>query len=360
MASPTTTSTSATSTPTCLDIEPGKNGYLPPEACDVILFYAPSFGAAILFCVLFGLTTMAHLFQAVQYKKRFCWVVIMGALWELIAFVFRALLARRQNNSNYEQVYTIFFLLAPIWINAFLYMTLGRMINFFIPEKRFWGVSAPRFGTIFVCLDIFAFLIQLAGAFMTSGDDDNQHLIKIGLHIYMGGIGAQEAFVLVFVALTIHLHLTLIKTERSGQSLDKLSRGMFSWHWLFYSIYFALAMITVRIIFRLAQYGQGYEASNPILTHEWFEYVLDAAPMFLALLALNIIHPGRILQGEDAKFQKLTRAEKKQRKIEKKMAKKEKNKKEWTESGDEPDDEVPLQSPTAQERTHYGGRYYEV
>ncbi|KAJ5156369.1 hypothetical protein N7492_009172 [Penicillium capsulatum] len=337
MASPTTTSTSATSTPTCLDIEPGKNGYLPPEACDVILFYAPSFGAAILFCVLFGLTTMAHLFQAVQYKK-------LLSVSEL-------------GNVNYTLSFTN---IETPGINAFLYMTLGRMINFFIPEKRFWGVSAPRFGTIFVCLDIFAFLIQLAGAFMTSGDDDNQHLIKIGLHIYMGGIGAQEAFVLVFVALTIHLHLTLIKTERSGQSLDKLSRGMFSWHWLFYSIYFALAMITVRIIFRLAQYGQGYEASNPILTHEWFEYVLDAAPMFLALLALNIIHPGRILQGEDAKFQKLTRAEKKQRKIEKKMAKKEKNKKEWTESGDEPDDEVPLQSPTAQERTHYGGRYYEV
>lgn len=64
-----TTSASATSTPTCLNIAPGKNGYLPPESCDVILYYVPSFAAAILFCVLFGLTTLIHTFQAFQYKK---------------------------------------------------------------------------------------------------------------------------------------------------------------------------------------------------------------------------------------------------------------------------------------------------
>lgn len=36
--------------------------------------------------------------------------------------------------------------------------------------------------------------------------------------------------------------------------------------------------------------------------------------MFLALLGLNLTHPGRILQGKDSRFQKMTRAEKKQQK----------------------------------------------
>lgn len=123
-------------------------------------------------------------------------------------------------------------------------MTAGRMINFFIPEKRFWGISAHHFGTIFVCLDIFAFLIQLAGASLTTGDDQDQ-LVQIGLHIYMGGIGAQEAFVLCFAALTIHLHIKLIKMENADRCPEKLSQGAFPWRWLFYSIYLALAMITV-------------------------------------------------------------------------------------------------------------------
>lgn len=38
----------------------------------------------------------------------------MGVLWELIAFIFRALQTRHQNNDVYDQYYTIFFLLAPI------------------------------------------------------------------------------------------------------------------------------------------------------------------------------------------------------------------------------------------------------
>ena len=69
MAPTATTSASATASPTCLDIAPGKNGYLPPEACGSLLFYEPSFGAAILFAVLFGLTTLAHTIQAVIYNK---------------------------------------------------------------------------------------------------------------------------------------------------------------------------------------------------------------------------------------------------------------------------------------------------
>jgi hypothetical protein len=63
------TTISSTATATCLNIAPGKNGYLPPEACDVVLYYVPSFAAAVLFCVFYGMTTLTHLIQAVVYKK---------------------------------------------------------------------------------------------------------------------------------------------------------------------------------------------------------------------------------------------------------------------------------------------------
>lgn len=48
-----------------------------------------------------------------------------------------------------------------------------------------------------------------------------------------------------------------------------------------------------------------------MLTHEEYEYIFDAAPMLLGLLALNIFHPGHILQGPDSTFPKQSRAEKK-------------------------------------------------
>jgi hypothetical protein len=67
--SASSTTISSTASATCLNIAPGKNGYLPPEACDVVLYYVPSFAAAVLFCVFYGMTTLAHVIQAVIYKK---------------------------------------------------------------------------------------------------------------------------------------------------------------------------------------------------------------------------------------------------------------------------------------------------
>ncbi|PYH82443.1 hypothetical protein BO82DRAFT_431678 [Aspergillus uvarum CBS 121591] len=320
--------TSATSTETCTHPQPGKNGYLPPEACDAILMYVPSFAAAILFCVFFGFTTICHLVQAVIYKKRYAWVVVMGALWELLAFIFRALLTRKQNSDIYDTMYTIFFLLAPIWINAYLYMTLGRLIHFFLPTRRLANLTSTHYARLFVCLDIVAFLVQLAGAFMTTGEDQPQTTIMRGLHIYMGGIGMQEFFVLIFTGLTIYLHRKMLYMERDGTlDMERVHRaaGPFrpTWKRLLAVMYLALGLITVRIVFRLAQYARGTDVNNPVLTHEWYEYVFDAVPMFVALVGLNVVHPGQVLMGEGSEFPRLSRREKKALRREKKERKRE-------------------------------------
>lgn len=55
--------------------------------------------------------------------------------------------------------------------------------------------------------------------------------------------------------------------------------------------------------------------------------MFDAVPMLLALVALNAIHPGRILQGPDSGFKQVRRAEKeakKEKKQQKKMAREDK------------------------------------
>ncbi|KAJ5312191.1 hypothetical protein N7508_003021 [Penicillium antarcticum] len=331
-------STTSTASATCISVAPGKNGYLPPESCDVILYYVPSFAAAILFCVLFGLTAIMHLVQAFIYKKPYAWVITMGSAWELIAFIFRALQTRHQNNDNYATLFTVFFLLAPIWINAFLYMTLGRMIYYYHPQKNLARISAQRYGLIFVTLDIVAFIVQLAGASMTTGTDTETKTVLLGLHIYMGGIGMQEFFILCFLGLFIQLHRIIHRMERDGELAMEKAQGVFSWRWLFYSVYFVLGMITIRIIFRIAQYAQGTSTKNPVLTHEEYEYVFDAVPMLFGLIALNIFHPGRILQGPDSTFPKKSRAEKKELKAQKKAIKIEKNmeKKRLKQNGWEP------------------------
>lgn len=197
-------------------------------------------------------------------------------------------------------------------------MTLGRMIYYFLPDQKLAEIAARRYGALFVGLDILAFLVQVAGASMSTNDDMGHDFVMLGLHLYMGGIGMQEFFILCFLGLAITLQRRVSRTgymagDGDDEHDEKIPprRGLFHPSKLFYGIYFALAMITVRIIFRLAQYARGYDANNPVLRNEAFEYVLDAAPMFLALLALNVFHPGHILQGPRSDFPRLTRGEKK-------------------------------------------------
>ena len=63
------TTTTASAIATCTTAVPGKYGRVPVDACNANYFFDPSFGANLAFCVLFGLTTMTHLIQAILFKK---------------------------------------------------------------------------------------------------------------------------------------------------------------------------------------------------------------------------------------------------------------------------------------------------
>ena len=83
--------------------------------------------------------------------------------------------------------------------------------------------------------------------------------------------------------------------------------------------------------------------------------------MFLALVTLNIFHPGRVIQGEGATFEKVSRAEKKERKRaekERKRAAKEGKKLGRQSLSSSEGAEVPLQ--TYDNREEIPRRFYDV
>ena len=69
MSTPTSNAT-ASPTATCISgLTPDKNGYVPPEACNANYAYYPSFAAAVIFSVVFGLAFTIHLIQGISYRK---------------------------------------------------------------------------------------------------------------------------------------------------------------------------------------------------------------------------------------------------------------------------------------------------
>lgn len=245
--SSTPTSTSDASFASCTTAVPGEYGHVPSTACNSYYNYDPSFSAAVAVAVIFGILTLLHLAEAVVFKKRYAWVLIMGALWETVAFVTGALGAHDQQNGGYAVAHQVLFLLAPLWINAFVYMTFARMVYFFLPEKRVWVFRAAGMSKWFVWADVVSFIVQAAGAVMTSPGSSGD-VIQNGLHIYMAGIGLQEAFILCFMGLMVVFHRKALQHDNFPQPLNfsgELENTKRYWKGLLYALYTVLIFISV-------------------------------------------------------------------------------------------------------------------
>jgi hypothetical protein len=81
--------------------------------------------------------------------------------------------------------------------------------------------------------------------------------------------------------------------------------------------------LQLRILFRIIEFsaGAGTKLTHEFRSHEVYQYVFDAMPMFFALVLMNVLHPGMVLAGNDSKFDKKTKEQKKAEKEEKKQAK---------------------------------------
>jgi hypothetical protein len=244
----------------------------------------------------------------------------MGTTWELAGFIIRTIGTKNQQNTAMATVSQILVLLAPLWINAFDYMLLGRMVYFFVPEQKIWWVKGIKIAKIFVWLDVLSFLTQLGGGVLIQ-PGTSLSTQMLGIHLYMGGIGLQQFCILIFLCIAIKFHLVMNQRERGAQVIDDKPRN---WRTLHYILYASLALITTRIIFRLVEFASGLDPTkNPIPFHEAYFMCLDALPMFIAIALMNVVHPGSVLKGEGSEFPKgPTRKEKKAAKKEKKAAKK--------------------------------------
>jgi len=248
--------------------------------------------------------------------------MIMGVVWELASFVLRALGAHHQDKLVYAFASTILFLLAPLWINAFVYMTAGRLIWTFHPLKKVWRLKAVSLAKYFVWLDVFSFLVQVVGGTMLS-PGSSANTMKVGKNIYMTGVGVQQLFIVLFFALTVRFQIEVRRHEGRSGAVGTWFSGR--WQAVTYAVYASLVLISMRIIFRLLEFSAGTDTSNPLPYHEKYALALDAFPMAFAISILAVLHPGLALRGPESEFpsRKERKAEKKRVKAEKKKAKEE-------------------------------------
>ncbi|KAH6676560.1 RTA1 like protein-domain-containing protein [Halenospora varia] len=255
--------------------------------------FCPNVGAAYAFAIFFGLTTIAHITQAIIYKKAYSWVIIVSGLAQTLTYIFRILSILHPDSFGAYVGWFVLILVAPLFTNAYVYMALGRMVWNYVADAKIYRITAWRLGMYFVILDVVALIIQVFGAASASGNDLTQDEVLKGLHIYMAGVGIQQFFIFVFVLFAIKLHRTIL----SQSALNISNNSAKSPFPLLYTIYAVLLLITIRIIFRLVEYSEGLTSKIP--SHEAYQYALDSLPMLVALVLLNVVHPGQVMQGKE-------------------------------------------------------------
>ncbi|OBT43661.1 hypothetical protein VE00_05239 [Pseudogymnoascus sp. WSF 3629] len=164
--------------------------------------FCPLTPPAIVFTVLFALTTFAHLSQAIFYKKAYCWVIVGSGLIQTVNYVCRVISITNPNTLDRTALYQCFCLYGDGKDDLELYPQCKTLSNHSVE--------------IFGILDVIALIIQVAGASSSAGNRRPNQQVLNAIHIYMGGVGFQQFFILLFLVFAIKFHQTIPQQVEQG------------------------------------------------------------------------------------------------------------------------------------------------
>jgi len=246
--------------------------------------YDPSLAAAVLFAVLFAISTALHLFQSIRKRAWFMTPFIIGGLFETVGYIGRVMSANDPYARNPFIVQTLLILLGPALFAASIYMVLGRII--LLTEGESYSLIRRTWLTkIFVTSDVLSFLLQCGGGGIMASNQTDPDKVKLGQNVILVGLFAQIAVFAFFVLVAVLFQV------RGRAYLDTLPSHI-TWAKHLNILYATCMLILIRSLFRVIEYIMG--DGSYLLRYEVFAYVFDASLMLAAMVLVNAVHPGDI------------------------------------------------------------------
>ncbi len=125
--------------------------------------------------------------------------------------------------------------------------------------------------------------------------------VKLGKDLVLAAVAIQIAVILTFFVMAAMFH---VRCSRAGflTGRDQKARRLTTPLW---TLYASMVLIFVRCIFRLVEKTafksvrirdiEELRRLSPLVRHEWFFYVFEAALMLVNSVIWNVWHPGRFL-----------------------------------------------------------------
>jgi hypothetical protein len=197
-----------------------------------------------------------------------------------VGYLARAIAQDKTDQLMPYVIQSTFILVAPALFAASVYMVLGRIIRS-IDAESLSIVPVKWLTRIFVCGDVFSFLMQASGA----GIMVKAGSMKMGENIIIGGLFVQIVVFGLFAVTAAVFHIRV----RRYQPRATFDHGT-QWRKLMTMLYIISAFIIVRSIFRVVEYIAGSEGY--LLSHEWTLYVFDGLLMFASVVVFVWRFPG--------------------------------------------------------------------
>jgi len=245
--------------------------------------YRPSLPAGIVFCVVFTVPTVLHVFQF--YPRRTWWLSVfaIGGVGEILGWASRIWAYGCPYNATAFMMQLACLVLAPNFFTAGCYIALGRMITTL--GRQYSPISPRLYLYIFCGCDIISLVIQAVGGASAAAAYNSlpPGNTKPGTNIMVGGIVFQLVSITVFL---VFFFLVLFKAWRELKHARAVNLVALA-------TVISIMAIYVRCVYRTIELLQGW--TGYLITTERYFIALDGAMMVISMAVFNLWNPSTLL-----------------------------------------------------------------
>ncbi|KAG1907124.1 RTA1-like protein [Suillus fuscotomentosus] len=284
------TSTRAASNSTQCPADP----YLDPQndPCNALGYIASIPPTAVAFSLVL-LIAFTQTYRIIYKGARWMWPMVVGEYIYAIGFGFRFALHYNPDSLAIYIVEYLMIVLSPCFFIAANYVLLGRLAR---DIGCTYQVLLPvRWLTlIFILSDVTTFVVQAAGASMTTSTVYNSALI--GLHVFLAGLVVQLASFLFFCIIYARFLYKVHAEVRAIWMQDSKQHWNNDWRTLAAAMTISCIGILIRSCYRVAEAAQGFHGSLGL--SETAFYLGDTLPLLVAIGIYVLFWPGRFIAAK--------------------------------------------------------------
>ncbi|GAA5989627.1 hypothetical protein JCM5350_003200 [Sporobolomyces pararoseus] len=263
--------------------------------------FTPSVILSVVGIAAYGLVGAIHWIHFFRDRtQKYTLTLCIGMICMVMGFILRIAYTSNVSSIGVYSVMTLFLLLPPCAFLAINYMILTRLANALGAESALFS-KASRVVKLFLWSDVVSFLALANGGGMAVIES----MAKIGHYISIGGLVLQVVSYSFFCILLITFgNRVPRKCPQLEQHVDRFSFSSFNplststlndWRVLFKLLIISSIGISIRCVFRLIEFTQGYDGY--LATHEAYFYLFDALPLLLSMSLYAIFWPPRFVEG---------------------------------------------------------------